>query len=76
MKLTGERVITSRGRHNPTWQRHVAAYRLVAPLVTGRLVLDLGCGIGHSYRLFGQLSIGLDRGTRTSDGSRSPGHSG
>ena len=24
--MTGERVVTSRGGFNPTWQRHVAAY--------------------------------------------------
>ena len=38
------------GGFNPTWQRHVAAYRAVraAAAATGR-VLDLGCGVGHSF---------------------------
>ena len=62
MKLTGERVVTSEGGFNPTWQRHVAAYALSAPLLApeGR-VLDLGCGIGHSYeRLAPRETVGVD----------------
>ena len=61
MSVTGERVFTPAGGFNPTWQRHVAAYRLCAPLLPDGRVLDLGCGVGHS---FGQLaprqSVGLD----------------
>ena len=60
MKPTGERVTTAAGGHNPTWQRHVAAYRLVADLLPDGTALDLGCGIGHSYRRLGRSSIGLD----------------
>ena len=62
MRLTGERVVTSEGGFNPTWQRHVAAYALCAPLLpaAGR-VLDLGCGIGHSYqRLAPRETVGVD----------------
>ena len=36
--ITGERVVTSSGGFNPTWQRHVAAYALCARfLATGRV---------------------------------------
>lgn len=62
MKPTGERVVTSEGGFNPTWQRHVAAYALCAGLLppAGR-VLDLGCGIGHSYeRLAPRETVGVD----------------
>lgn len=61
MKLTGERVVTASGRFNPTWQRHVAAYALAdAFLPPGRL-LDVGCGVGHSYHLLApRETVGLD----------------
>ena len=59
--ITGERVTTDSGGFNPTYQRHVAAYRLCAPLLPAGRVLDLGCGIGHSYReLAPRDSIGVD----------------
>jgi SAM-dependent methyltransferase len=59
--ITGERVSTPSGGFNPTFQRHVAAYRLIAPLLPQGRVLDLGCGIGHSYReLSPRVSVGVD----------------
>jgi SAM-dependent methyltransferase len=59
--ITGERVTTARGGFNPTFQRHVAAYRLCAPLLPAGRVLDLGCGTGHSYReLSPRVSVGVD----------------
>lgn len=59
--ITGERVTTADGGFNPTYQRHVAAYRLCAPLLPDGRVLDLGCGIGHSYReLSPRVSVGVD----------------
>jgi SAM-dependent methyltransferase len=59
--ITGERVTTAQGGFNPTFQRHVAAYRLCAPLLPTGRVLDLGCGIGHSYReLAPRVSVGVD----------------
>ncbi len=59
--ITGERVTTTSGGFNPTFQRHVAAYRLCAPLLGAGTVLDLGCGIGHSYReLAPRVSVGVD----------------
>jgi SAM-dependent methyltransferase len=59
--VTGERVSTSANGFNPTWQRHVAAYALCAPLLPAGRVLDAGCGVGHSYELLGpRVTIGLD----------------
>jgi SAM-dependent methyltransferase len=61
VRLTGERVTSSDGGFNPTWQRHVAAYRSIATFMAGEPVLDLGCGVGHSYELLGRdRTIGLD----------------
>jgi SAM-dependent methyltransferase len=58
---TGERVTTPDGGFNPTWQRHVAAYALSAQFLGPGRVLDLGCGIGHSYdRLAPRETVGLD----------------
>jgi SAM-dependent methyltransferase len=59
--ITGERVTTAAGGFNPTFQRHVAAYRLCAQLLPAGRVLDLGCGVGHSYReLAPRVSVGVD----------------
>lgn len=81
--ITGERVTTPAGGFNPTFQRHVAAYRLCAPLLPVGRVLDLGCGVGHSYReLAPRVSVGVDleavaladqdRETRVADMRRLP----
>jgi SAM-dependent methyltransferase len=60
-KVTGERVTTPAGRFNPTWQRHVAAYELCAPLLPEGRILDLGCGVGHSYHLLApRETVGVD----------------
>ena len=59
--VTGERVTTAAGNFNPTFQRHVAAYRLCAPLLPAGRVLDLGCGAGHSWReLAPRETVGVD----------------
>jgi SAM-dependent methyltransferase len=61
MTITGERVTTPAGGFNPTWQRHVAAYELSAQFLGPGRVLDLGCGVGHSYdRLAPRETVGLD----------------
>jgi SAM-dependent methyltransferase len=60
--VTGERVVTAQGGFNPSFQRHVATYRLCAPLLPPGRVLDLGCGIGHSFSaLAPRESVGVDR---------------
>lgn len=59
--ITGERVSAPSAGFNPTFQRHVAAYRLCAPLLSPGRVLDLGCGVGHSYgELASRESVGVD----------------
>jgi SAM-dependent methyltransferase len=61
MKLTGERVTSAEGGFNPTWQRHVAAYQSIAQFMGAEPVLDLGCGVGHSFELLGRANtVGLD----------------
>jgi SAM-dependent methyltransferase len=61
MRLTGERVMTASGGLNPTWQRHVAAYSLADGFLPPGRLLDLGCGIGHSYHLLApRETIGVD----------------
>jgi SAM-dependent methyltransferase len=60
-RVTGERVVTRAGGFNPTYQRHVAAYRLGAERLGPGRVLDLGCGVGHSYReLAPRETVGTD----------------
>jgi SAM-dependent methyltransferase len=59
--VTGERATTARGGFNPAWQRHVAAYREAAELVPPGRVLDLGCGVGHSFQLLApRETVGVD----------------
>lgn len=62
MTVTGERVVTPEGGFNPTWQRHVAAYAAAARLLPpDSEVLDLGCGVGHSFRLLApRETVGVD----------------
>ncbi|MCY7286922.1 MAG: class I SAM-dependent methyltransferase, partial [Cryobacterium sp.] len=61
MKITGERVSSPDGGFNPTWQRHVAAYALAARWLGPGTVLDLGCGVGHSYHLLApRETVGVD----------------
>jgi SAM-dependent methyltransferase len=69
--VTGERVTTSAGGFNPTWQRHVAAYRLCARFLPDGLVLDLGCGVGHSYELLApRETVGVDAAAEALEGQR------
>ncbi len=59
--VTGERVVTAEGGFNPTYQRHVATYRLCAALLPLGRVLDLGCGTGHSFaELAPRETVGVD----------------
>lgn len=77
-RITGERVMTPEGGFNPTWQRHVAAYGACASLLPPGRLLDLGCGVGHSYHLLApretvgvdldaEALAGQDRETRVAD---------
>jgi SAM-dependent methyltransferase len=67
--VTGERVTTPEGGFRPTWERHVAAYALCAELLPPGRVLDLGCGVGHSYRLLEPRdTVGIDRDRAALDG--------
>jgi SAM-dependent methyltransferase len=60
-RITGERVVTAAGGFNPTWQRHVAAYAECARFLPPGRVLDLGCGVGHSYELLApRETVGVD----------------
>jgi SAM-dependent methyltransferase len=59
--VTGERVVTSEGGFNPTWQRHVAAYALCGRFLGPGRIADIGCGVGHSYRLLApRETVGVD----------------
>jgi len=61
MKVTGERVASPDGGFNPTWQRHVAAYELSEQFLGDGRVLDLGCGVGHSFHLLApRETVGVD----------------
>jgi len=53
--------MTAEGGFNPTWQRHVATYALCAELLPEGRVLDLGCGVGHSFELLApRETVGVD----------------
>jgi SAM-dependent methyltransferase len=59
--VTGERATTATGGFNPAWQRHVAAYREAARLLPPGRVLDIGCGVGHSFQLLApRETVGVD----------------
>jgi SAM-dependent methyltransferase len=69
--VTGERAVTARGGFNPSWQRHVAAYELCARFLGPGRVLDLGCGIGHSFeRLAPRETVGVDIATAALQGQQ------
>ena len=54
-------MVTAAGGFNPTWQRHVAAYSLADGFLPPGRLLDVGCGIGHSYHLLSpRETVGLD----------------
>lgn len=61
MKITGERVMSPEAGFNPAWQRHAVEYELAAQFLGPGRVLDLGCGIGHSYgALAPRETVGVD----------------
>jgi SAM-dependent methyltransferase len=61
VKITGERVVSRTGGFNPAWQRHAAAYVLAEPRLGPGRVLDLGCGVGHSFHVLApRETVGVD----------------
>lgn len=70
MSVTGERVSTAENGFNPTWQRHVAEYQLCADLLPDKgKVLDLGCGVGHSFHLLEpRETVGFDANPQALEG--------
>jgi SAM-dependent methyltransferase len=61
MVVTGERVNTRSAGFNPSWQRHAACYAQAAQFLGAGKVLDLGCGVGHSYHLLEpRVTVGVD----------------
>ena len=69
MKITGERVASPAGGFNPAWQRHVACYALAEPALGPGRVLDLGCGVGHSFQLLApRETVGVDIDAGALDG--------
>jgi SAM-dependent methyltransferase len=63
--ITGERAVTGEGAFNPSWQRHLSIYHLVAPTLGPGLVLDLGCGIGQGQAAIEpRRSVGVDLESR------------
>jgi SAM-dependent methyltransferase len=60
-RITGERVVSPARGFNPAWQRHAAEYVLCEPFLGPGRVLDVGCGVGHSYhRLAPRETVGVD----------------
>jgi SAM-dependent methyltransferase len=73
--ITGERVVTSEGGFNPTWQRHVATYRLCSEFLPPGRILDAGCGIGHSFELLApRETVGVDLDPEALSGQRRETH--
>lgn len=66
-------MVTSAGGFNPTWQRHVAAYRLCEPYLAAGRIADIGCGVGHSFRLLEpRETVGVDLDAGALDGQERP----
>ena len=58
--ITGERAVEGTGGFNPAWQRHRSAYHLAAHYLPQSLVLDVGCGVGHSFPALNRPTVGVD----------------
>ena len=64
MRFTGERVIPEMPELRVTFLQSLAAYEFAEPSVSGKRVLDCGCGEGYGTALLAKraaLAIGLDR---------------
>lgn len=63
LPLTGERTVPDIAEENYWFRRHEAAYEFAAPLVTGRIVLEVGCGEGYGTDLLARSAervVGID----------------
>jgi SAM-dependent methyltransferase len=63
LPLTGERTLPGVASENYWFRRHEAAYEWVAPLVTGRVAVDVGCGEGYGVARLARSArqvLGLD----------------
>lgn len=60
-QITGERISTGDGGFNPAWQRHSFAYAASDDFLPDGKVLDIGCGVGHSFDLLTpRKTVGVD----------------
>lgn len=60
---TGERLAAADARFAPDMARHLAAYHLMAPFITGKRVLEAGCGEGYGAALMARHAahvVGVD----------------
>jgi SAM-dependent methyltransferase len=63
LPLTGERTVPGIPEENYWFRRHEAAYLWAEPLVTGRTVLEVGCGEGYGTALLARSArqiVGID----------------
>ncbi|PZS14194.1 MAG: SAM-dependent methyltransferase [Pseudonocardiales bacterium] len=68
LPLTGERTVPGIPAENYWFRRHEAAYQFTLPYVSGRSVLEVGCGEGYGTALLSSVAetvLGVDYDERT-----------